>query len=84
MSVATERVADDKRKNYSWSELMKRAFGLDVLVCPRCGGKMKVLATIMKRDTIRAILEACGFPADSPVQAPPEPPPDEPFWDEVA
>ena len=66
-----------KPKNYCWAELMKRAYDLDVLICPRCSRKMRVLATILKPDAIRAILEACGFPADSPPRAPAEPPPQE-------
>ncbi len=70
-----------KRKNYCWSELMKRAFDFDVLVCPRCSGPMKVLATIMERDAIRAILGARGLPVEPPPRAPADPPPDEPFWE---
>jgi hypothetical protein len=27
-------------RNYSWSELMKRVFGLDILKCDRCGGRI--------------------------------------------
>jgi len=70
-----------RRKNYCWAELMKRAFDFDVLVCPRCSGRMRVLATIMEREAIRAILGACGFPADSPPPAPVEPPPGKSAWD---
>jgi hypothetical protein len=72
-----------KPKNYCWAELMKRAWDLDVLVCPRCSGRMRVIATIMKRDVIQAILEACGFPADSPPRAPAEPSPDEALLDAI-
>jgi hypothetical protein len=32
-------------------------------------------------NAIRVILEACGFPADSPPRAAPEAPSDESFWD---
>ena len=42
---------------------------------PRCSGRARVIATIMEQDAIRAILEARGFPGDSPAQAPPEQPP---------
>lgn len=80
-AISPRRDRPDRPKNYCWAELMKRAFDLDVLVCPRCSGQMKVLATIMERDAVRAILAACGFPADSPPRGPPEPPPDEPFWE---
>ncbi len=56
--------------NECWSELMKRAFKLDVLECPRCQGPMRLIACIMERDAIRAILGSMGLPADSPGFAP--------------
>jgi len=65
-----------KPKNYCWAELMKRAFEFDVLVCPKCSGQMRVIATIMEREAIDAILEAVGYPADSPKPAPAELPPE--------
>jgi hypothetical protein len=36
---------------------MRRAFGLDVLVCPRCGRRLRLLGTIEDHAAIRAILE---------------------------
>jgi hypothetical protein len=30
-------------RNYSWSELMRRVFALDVLECPRCFGRMRIV-----------------------------------------
>jgi hypothetical protein len=57
-------------KNYCWSELMRRAFEFDVLVCPSCGGQMKLIASIMDRETIAAILNCVGYPADSPEPSP--------------
>jgi uncharacterized protein YbaR (Trm112 family) len=32
---------------------MRRAFALDVLACPRCGGRMRVIATIADPAAIR-------------------------------
>lgn len=29
---------------YQWAELMRRTFGLDVLACPRCGGRLRLVA----------------------------------------
>ena len=29
-----------------WAELLKRTFGIDVETCPRCGGRMRLLAVI--------------------------------------
>jgi len=46
----------------SWAELMRRAFEVDVLACPRCGGRMVVLATIDDPAVIRRILTHLGLP----------------------
>jgi len=47
---------------------------MDVLECPNCSGPMRLVATIMERDVIRAILGSMGLPADSPSLAPARPP----------
>ena len=33
-------------RNYCWAELMRRVYLIDVLECPRCGGRMRILAAI--------------------------------------
>jgi Putative transposase len=45
-------------RNWTWAALMRRAFALDVLACPRCGGRMRVIATIADPAAIRQILAA--------------------------
>ena len=45
----------------AWAELMRRAFESDVLACPRCGGRMIVLATIDDPAVIRRILTHLGL-----------------------
>ena len=35
---------------------MQRAFALDVLVCPNCGGSLRVLGTVEKPGAVRQIL----------------------------
>ena len=37
---------------------MRRAFDVDVLACPRCGGRLRLLATIEDPAAIEAILAA--------------------------
>ena len=59
---------------------MKRAFEFDVLACPKCDGRLQVISTIMSTAAIRAILTACGFPADSPKRAPAQLPTDD-YWE---
>jgi hypothetical protein len=32
--------------NYLWADLMRRSLGLDVLACPRCGQRLRLIAVI--------------------------------------
>jgi Putative transposase len=57
-------------KNYSWSALLKRVFEIDVLVCERCGGPVRVIAAIQERQTTEKILNYLGLPAKPPPTAP--------------
>lgn len=52
-----------------WADLMRHAFGYDLLWCPRCGGKMKLLACILDRESIRKILTHRGLRAEPPPRA---------------
>ena len=54
------------RRNYTWSELMKRVWELDVLECQRCCGRMRILAAIHRPDATRRILECLGLPSRAP------------------
>ena len=40
----------------SWAQLIKRIYEVDPLVCPSCGGEMKVIAFITEHDVVDAIL----------------------------
>jgi hypothetical protein len=54
---------------------LKRVFAIDVMVCPRCAGQMKVIAYLEEPAVVTAILRHLGLPAEPlPVaraQAPP-------------
>ena len=54
---------------------MRRAFERDVLACPRCGGRMRLLATIEDPRTIRRILAHRRLPPEGPDPSPSRPPP---------
>ena len=60
-------------RNDSWAERMQRVFAIDVLECPSCGGRMRILAAIHGLGVIRAILECVGLPARPPPVSPPDP-----------
>ena len=53
-------------RNYSWAELMHRVFALDVLECPACRGRMRIIAALHAGDAIHAILECLGLPSRAP------------------
>jgi hypothetical protein len=45
---------------------MRRAFDIDVLACPRCGGRMRLIATVEDPRVIRQILAHLGLPTEVP------------------
>jgi hypothetical protein len=73
----SERTDPAARKR--WAMLIQRVYQADPLVCPKCGGTMKVIAFIETRqgDLVRQILEYCGLWQDPP-PPPPEVPPRSP------
>jgi len=52
---------------------MRRVLDLDVLACPRCGGRLRRIATVEDPAVVGTILARRGLlhPADSPGPAPP-------------
>ncbi len=55
-------------RNYSWAQFWKRVFEFDVLFCPRCGGKMRVLRAINTQPAIQV-----GLPYRTPPIGPAKP-----------
>ena len=70
------------RRQLSWAALMRRVFALDVLACPRCGARARVIATIAQRAVIVPFLRCLGVPSDVPLLHPARPPPQHEldFW----
>src|SRR5206468_9034660 len=76
-------VSDDDRhasagrghRGYLWAELMRRTFGIDVLDCPRCGGRLRLLALIEHARIVERILRHLGLPTDRPEPRPARAPP---------
>ena len=59
----------------SWSSLMARTFGFDVLACGRCGGRLRLIALIEEAAVIGKILRHLGLPTDIPAPRPARAPP---------
>jgi uncharacterized protein YbaR (Trm112 family) len=49
-----------------WSELLKKVFAIDVLACPVCNGRMKIIAYIASASVARRILAHLGLPTTGP------------------
>src|SRR6058998_1023252 len=65
----------EKPRDWKWADLMRRVSDLDVLACPRCGGRMSVIATIEAADVLHKILGHLGLPTDPPAPLPARSPP---------
>ena len=72
LTVAAEPCTESsaRNRNYTWAELMKRVFLVDVLQCEHCGGRMKILAAIRPPTVTVRILECLGLPSRAPPLAP--------------
>jgi Putative transposase len=60
-----------------WAQLLKRTFGIDVENCPRCGGRMRLLAVITDLASAARFLRHRGEPSEPPTRAPARAPP---YW----
>jgi hypothetical protein len=77
LAQAAEDAKTPKRPgNYRpWAELLKRTFGVDVLECPNCTGRMKLIAMVTEPKSVERYLARIGelthVPGRSPSRGPP-------------
>ena len=55
-NAVTPSGAERGARGRLWADLMRRAFGFDVLACPRCGGRLRLVALIDQASVIQQIL----------------------------
>jgi DNA-directed RNA polymerase subunit RPC12/RpoP len=53
-------------KYVAWAALLERTFAIDVLACPDCGGRLRLMATITDHAVIKKILGHLGLPTETP------------------
>ena len=51
----------NKGANKSWARLIKKIYEVDPLICPKCGGDMRIIAFIEDYGVIRKILDYLGI-----------------------
>ncbi len=68
----TERVAKSRPglSRMDWATLLKRVWGVDILQCERCPGRLRFIAVIQERSVIVRILDHLGLPSEPVVAAP--------------
>ena len=57
-------------RHFAWADLLRRTFEIDILACPDCGGRLRLLATIEDAEVIRKILTHLNLPLEPPPPAP--------------
>jgi len=76
-----EDVEPEKRVRKSgyrpWAELLQRTFAVDVLTCPSCQWRMRLLAVVKNPAGIARYLAAVGELTEVPGRSPPRAPP---YW----
>jgi hypothetical protein len=83
---AREDADDDftRQARLSWAKLIRRVYEVDPLLCPFCGGEMRVLAFITDFVTARAIRRSLKLPAQEPKPLAHGPPHELELLDQIA
>jgi len=52
----------------TWAQRLKRVFAIDIEKCEKCGGAVRIIASIEDPDVIQKILKHLGLDQDSDPQ----------------
>jgi hypothetical protein len=59
--------AQARPQRTSWARLLRRVFDIEMHTCPNCGGgKLKIIAAILKRPVIEKIMAHLGLDPQPP------------------
>lgn len=70
--------AISKAMRYTWAMLIARIYEVFPLICPHCGGEMRIIAFINEPGEVKKILRHLGEPTEPPVIAKAR---DPPLWE---
>ena len=72
----TEQKKAKKPYTMGWAKMLKRVFDIDIQICSKCGGQIKIISSIHNPQVIKKILthigESSTVPELSPSRGPPE------------
>ncbi len=74
-AVTPEPVPPKRRTHYLWAVLIARIYEVFPLLCPICGGQMRIIAFITHSADIRHILDHIGADSEPPRIVPARGPP---------
>ena len=60
------RGGNTKRPYFPWAELLRRIFRFDILACPDCGGRLRLVSTLDHPPVVEKILKHLGLPVQPP------------------
>ena len=66
------------KKSYTmgWTKMLKRIFDIDIQICSKCGGQIKIISSIQDPKVIKRILSHLGESSTVPELSPPRGPPE--------
>ena len=71
LDLQSDSIGTKRARTYTpWAELLKRTFAIDVLGCPRCQGRMQLLAMVTERASVRRFLAKLGELVEVPERSP--------------
>ena len=74
--AASDELAKKKGCRYwPWAELMARSFEPDVTKCPRCEGRLVLVALVKDDQSASRFAKSLGELTAAPARSPPRPPP---------
>jgi hypothetical protein len=68
-----------RRYRLTWAALLARVFKYDVETCPKCHGKMRIVAAVISPASAARYLDGTGHDSRIAQLAPARPPPQEEF-----
>ena len=61
-----------KKSNRSWARLIMKIYEVDPLICPRCGGDMRIIAPVEDCKVVKKILDYLGIYESQRKRPPPK------------
>ena len=75
---AAEKLREERgasRNRLLWAALLARVFAIDVTKCPKCNGRLRLVAAITDTASAKRYLDGVGLPSEIPSLAPARAPP---------